>query len=231
MYRPTVSDAEGVRSLAENSLFERHIRKAASEPAIARRPEVQDVMADRLEYHSVTAYLQQELIDGIPYDSVTLAKHHRANAREFDRPARAVLVVMTLASERSADSLARVFTVPGEAESLAFRAQRGGVNYTHAATEKGDSALYRAARAAGVGAVMGPEKVAGGYRVIKVLSFDPVTPQPLSAVREEVKRSWYEYESERRIRGRLDELRRAARVQRNEKALRSLVLSTPATPR
>ena len=140
--------------------------------------------------------------------------------------ATAVMVAMTMDDQRSADSLARVFTVPGEAESLAFRAQRGGVNYTLAVTEASDSLLYRQAKASGAGSVMGPERVSGGWRVIKVLSLDPSQPQPFGQVRGEVQRSWYEYESERRIRGRLDELKRRAHIQYNDKALRGLVLST-----
>src|SRR6185436_7043210 len=100
-------------------------------------------------------------------------KHYRANMADFDRPARAVLIALTLADEHGADSLARLFRVPGEAESLAFRAQRGGVNYTLAVTEAGDSLLFRSAQKAGVGRVLGPEQVDGGWRVIKVMSLDP----------------------------------------------------------
>lgn len=225
IYRPHVEDAEGVRSLVENSLFERRIRAAAAQPALAMRPEVAAVIADRIEYHSVASYLQRELVQGIPTDSVTLRKHYRANLADFDRPARAVLVALTLGDERSADSLARLFRVPGEAESLAFRAQRSGVNYTLAITEARDSLLFRQAHKAGAGGVMGPEKLDAGWRVIKVLSLDPRTSQPFEAVRGEVQRSWYEFESERRIRARLDELKKAARIEYNDKTLRGLALS------
>jgi len=229
IYRPQIEDAEGVRSMVENSLFERQIRAAAAKPALAKRPEVAAVLADRIEYHSVASYLQRELVQGIPTDSVTLLKHYRANVADFDRPARALLVALTLPDEHSADSLARRFRMPGEAESLAFRAQRGGVNYTLSVSEARDSLLFRSAHKAGAGSVLGPEKVEGGWRVIKVLSLDPRSPQPFEAVRPEVQRSWYEYESERRIRKRLDELKRAARIEYNDKALRELVLS-PAKP-
>ena len=231
IYRPNVEDADGVRSLVQNSLFERHIRAAAAKPELEQRHEVAAVIADRAEYHSVSAYLQRELVQGIPTDSVTLQKHYRANLADFDRPARAVLVALTLADQRGADSLARLFRVAGEAESLAFRAQRGGVNYTLAVTEASDSLLYRKAKSAGAGGVISPEQVSGGWRVIKVLSLDPRTSQPFSAVRAEVEKSWYEVESERRIRARLDELKKAARIQYNDKALRELVLPAQASPR
>jgi hypothetical protein len=212
-----------------NSLFERQIRAAAANPELAKRPEVAAVIADRIEYHSVASYLQRELVLGIPTDSVTLLKHYRANIPDFDRPARAVLIALTLADQRGADSLARLFRVAGEAVSLAFRAQRGGVNYTLAVTEAGDSLLFRSAQKAGAGRVLGPENVEGGWRVIKVMSLDPRTPQPFAAVRADVQRSWYEFESERRIRKRLEDLKRAARIEYNDKALRELVLS-PAKP-
>jgi hypothetical protein len=231
IYRPEISDAEGVRSLVENNLFERHIRKIAAKPEVAQRPEVAAVIADRHEYHSVASYLQRELVEGIPTDSVALEKHYRAHRSEFDRPASAVMVALTLPDRRSADSLARLFTVPGEAESLAFRAQRGGVNYTLAVSEAQDSVLYRKAQRTGAGGVLGPEQVEGGWRVIHVLSLDPRTTQPFTAVRGEVQRSWYEFESERRIRGRLDELKAAARIEYNDKALRGLVLAPAGTRR
>ena len=231
IYRPNVVDADGVRSLVQNSLFERHIRAAAAKPELAQRHEVAAVIADRVEYHSVSAYLQRELVQGIPTDSVTLHKHYQANRADFDRPARAVLVALTLADQRGADSLARLFRVAGEAESLAFRAQRGGVNYTLAVTEASDSLLFRKAKSAGAGGVISPEQVSGGWRVIKVLSLDPRTSQPFSAVRADVERSWYEFESERRIRARLDELRRAARIESNEPALQALVRVPPKPAR
>jgi hypothetical protein len=228
LYRPRVVDDAGVRALAENSLFERHIRKVAQTPGLADRPEVAAVIADRREYHAVSSYLQRELVAGIPTDSLTLLRYYRAHTHEFDRPAQAVLIVMTLADERSADSLARAFTVPGEADSLAFRAQRAGTNYTHLATETGDSTLYGLAVRTGVDGVHGPMRVEGGWRVFKVRSLEPRATQPFEAVRGVVERAHYEVESERRIRARLDALRRAARIERNEAALRSLTRPAPA---
>jgi len=224
LYRPQVADDQGVRALAQNGIFERSIRRAAADPALRRRHEVASVIDDRREYHAVSTWLQRELVDGIPYDSLTLLRHYRANRDEFDAPARASLVLLTLDDEASADSLARRFMVPGEAESLAFRAQRSGVSYTLLVTEARDSLLYRQALRAGAGAVVGPERVGGGWRVFKVLALDPSSPRPFEAVRAEVQRSWYETESERRIRGRIDELKARARIEYNHKALRELVL-------
>lgn len=227
VYRPHVTDNEGVRALVQNSLFERMIREGAERPALERRPDVAAMIADRHEYHGVSLYLQREVIERMPMDSLTLKAYYRAHLADFDRPARAVLVLLTLDSEIAADSLARRFRNPGEAESLAFRAQRSGVIYTHVASATGDSTLYREAVRTGVGGVSGPVKLEGGWRVYRVLSIDPRSPQPYADVRPAVEQAWYEFESERRIRALLDELTHKARVVRNERALRALVLPRP----
>ncbi len=228
VYRPRVRDDESVKALVQNSLFERVIRRAAAEPALALRHEVKAVMDDRIEYHSVNSFLQRDVLSSIPTDSVTLLRHYRARKSDFDRPASAALALLTLESERAADSLAQLMTVPGAAESLAFRAQRSGVRYTHLVTMNSDSTLYKLAVHTGAHGVSAPEQVDSGWRVFKVLSLDPRTPQPFSAVRPQVERSWYEEESERRIRGLLDSLKRTARIERNEPALRSLVMRRSA---
>jgi len=46
-------------------------------------------------------------------------------------------------------------------------------------------------------------------------------------VRDAVQQAWLEAESERRIRALLDQLKAAARVQKNDAALRAIVLSPP----
>ena len=227
VYRPRVGDHESVRALIENSLFERLIRSEALDPALQRRPEVAAVIADRIEYHSVSQFLQREVVAKIPTDSLTLLAYHGAHRADFTLPPRAVLVLLTLGNERAADSLARRFGLAGEAESLAVRARRGGVSYTHVATATADSELYALALRAGVGGVGGPDKLDEGWRVFKVLSLEPRTEQPFAAVRPQLERAWYEFESDRRIRALLDTLERSARIERNERALRAIVLSQP----
>ena len=231
VYRPRITDAAGVRAMVENALFEQALRKAAADPALERRSEVAAVLADRVEYHAVNSYLQQEIIAKIPADSVTLMRYYKAHKSDFDRPARNVLVTVMLGDSVSADSLARVFTAPGNAESLAFQAQRVGTNYTQVVTAASDSAFYRRTLAIGAGGVGGPDWAGSGYRVFKVLAVDPRTPQAFSAVREQVKEAWYEAESERRIRALLDQLKAAAHVQRNPVAMRAVVLSPPPRSR
>src|SRR5207244_10398552 len=124
VYRPRVLDNEGVRSLVHNSLFEQLIRDAANQPALLQRSEVASVIADRIEYHGVAQYLQHEVIAKIPTDSLTLLAYYRAHKAEFDRPARAMLLLLTLDSLSAADSLARRLAVPGQAETLSVRALR-----------------------------------------------------------------------------------------------------------
>src|SRR5262249_47433332 len=149
--------------------------------------------------HSVNNYLQKEVGAKIPTDSLTLERYYRAHHADFDLPPRAAIVTLLFGDRRSADSLARKFTVPGIAESLAFQAQRGGLNYTQMVTAKSDSVLFKRARAIGAGAVA-VDSLTGAWRVFKVLSVDPRTPQPFGAVRPQVERAWTDAESERRIR-------------------------------
>ena len=226
-YRPRIEDAQGVREMVENGLFQRVVRKDADDPALARRSEVAAVIADRVEFHCVNSYLQQAVIMKIPTDSLTLLRHYKAHARDFDQPARNALVVVMIGDSIAADSMAHVFAYPGNAESLAFQAQRAGTNYTQMVTAASDSALYVRTLALGAGAVGGPDRIGGGFRVFRVLSVEPRKPQAFTAVRDNVKQSWYEVESERRIRALLNQLKAAAFVQRNDAALRAIVLSTP----
>src|SRR5262249_16553518 len=185
--RPRIEDAEALRTMVENGLFERTLRQEAANPAIERRPEVAAVLADRIEFHSVNNYLQQEVVAKIPTDSVTLKRYYQAHHADFDRPAPAAVVPLLFGERRSADSLARQFTIPGNAESLAVQAQRGGLNYAQMVTAQSDSALFKRTRAMGAGAVA-VDSLTGAWRVFKVLSVDARTPQPFGAVRAQVAR-------------------------------------------
>jgi len=225
IYRPRIEDAAGVRDMVENGLFERTVRKEAANPALARRPEVAAVLADRVEFHAVNSYIQQAIVMKIPSDSLTLLRYYKSHAREFDQPARNVLVTVMIGDSVAAESLARVFAYPGNAESLAFQAQRAGTNYTQMVTAASDSAFYARTLAIGAGGVGGPDRIGGAFRVFRVLAVEPRKTQPFSAVRASVQEAWYAAESESRIRALLDQLKAAARVQKNDAALRAVVLS------
>lgn len=227
VYRPHVANDEQLRAIVENSLFERLIRIEAARPEVAREPVVAAVLADRLEYHAVSNWLQREVIEKMPSDSLTLLRYYKGNPKAFEAPGRALMIVLTLDSERAADSLAQRFRTPGEAESLAMRAQTSGTRYTMTVTAANDSTLYADAVAAGVGGVGGPRRIESGYRLFKVLGLEPARPQSFEQARPQVERLWYENESDRLIRAKLAELKRGARILRNERALRALVLSPP----
>ncbi len=229
IYRPHIADDVGVQSIVDNSLFERMIRLDAQRPEIAQIPAVAAVLADRLEYHAVSNWLQREVIEKMPMDSLTLRRYYDGDPKAFAAPGRAMLIVLSLDDAHAADSLVKRFRMPGEAESLAMRAQKSGTNYTMAVTAANDSTLYADAVAAGVGGVGGPRKVELGYRIFKVLGLEPPHGQSFAEARPMVERMWYETESDRRIRATLDSLKRQARIVRNEAALRALVL--PAAPR
>jgi hypothetical protein len=227
IYRPRINDNEGVRAMVQNSLFEQLIREGSQDPALLQRPEVAAVIADRIEYHSVAQYLSHEVVSKIPTDSLTLMKYYNAHKPDFTRPPRAVLLLLTLDSLAGADSLAHRLTIPGEAESLSVRALRSRVSYLHEVFANQDSALFAQASRAGVGAVVGPERVDNVWRVFKVMSLEPSKLQKFADVHQVVARAWVEEESERRIRALLATLKQSARIQRNEPALRALVLKSP----
>lgn len=229
IYRPHVKDDEGVRALVQNSLFERLIREAAERPALAERPEVAAVIADRIEYHAVSNVLQREVVARIATDSLTLLKYFRAHRADFDRPAHARLVLLHLGTEQAADSMAQRFTIPGEAETLAVRAEHGGVNYALTVTAQSDPELYAQCQRIGVGGVSAPAQGDAGWRVFKVLALEPSAPRSFDEARPEIERAWYEFESERRIRALLDGLKQKAVRTRNEAALRALVLRPAGT--
>ncbi len=228
IYRPHIADNEGVRGLVQNSLFEQLIRDSAARPELLQRPEVAAVIADRVEYHSVTQYLEREVGAKIATDSLTLVTYYKAHKSEFMRPPRAVLLIMTFDSLAAADSIAHRLTIPGQAETLTVRGLRSGVSYQHEVFAKSDSALYVQARRAGLGAVVGPDNAEGVWRVYKVMAIDSNSEvQAFTKVRPLVERAWYESESERRLRALLDGLKKSARIERNGPALRALVLSSP----
>ena len=167
------------------------------------------------------------MVSKIPTDSLTLQSYYKSHKADFTRPPRAMLLMLAFDSKQTADSLAHRLTVPGEAESLHVRALRARVSYMHEIFARDDSALYAQAKRAGVGAVVGPEHIESSWRIYKVMSLDAKMEQPFSLVRPLVERAWYEAESERRIRALLDSLVKSAHIQRNEPALRAIVLSAP----
>jgi hypothetical protein len=225
IYRPRITDNEQLRAVVANSLFERSMRQSAERPEVAMRPEVAAVIADRIEYHAVSQYLSHEVVGDIPVDSVTLRRYFDAHRSDFDRAARCELVLLTLETEHAADSLAVALRLPGHADSLVAMGRRAGVHYTHIVTAQIDSALFARAMATGLGHVAGPYKVEGGWQLFEVHTVEPRTPSEFSTVRPQLERAWTEAESERRVKELLDGLEHHARIEKNDRALRALVLS------
>jgi len=228
VYRPHVGDSDALKQVVDNSLFERLIRRGAQMPETLRQPEVVAVLADRAEYHAVSDFLQREVVGDIPTDSLTLRRWYDAHPRDFDRAARAELVLLTLDDRHSADSIATELRLPGRADSLVEQGHRAGVRYTHLVTAQIDSALFARAVATGLGHVAGPYPVeGGGWQVFQVHTLEPRAPSPFAKVRPQVERAWAEYESERRVQAVLANLESHARIEKNDRALRALVLSRP----
>ena len=230
IYRPRISTADQVRDLVRNGLYERELRRAAAAQGLQRRPAVAAAIAERAEYTNMQHFVGREVYAGLKDDSLTLRRHYREHLADWDLPARATVIRLTLGERAAADEMMRNFTVPGAAESLAVRAGRQGLSYGALVTAETDSALLERVQRAGVGAVLGPDSLADGWRVVKVLSVEPARHRTYDEARVYVQKDWYDREGERRMRALLDDLRRRRRIVVNERWLRTGLRAAVAHP-
>ena len=219
IYRPRVSTPDQVRDLVRNALYERELRRSAETRGVPQSADVVTAMSERAEYTNVQHFVAREVYAGLPMDSLTLRRHYLAKLAEWDLPERASVVRVTLEDRAAAEAMLRRFTIPGEAESLATRASRGGVSYDAIVTAEQDSALFAIARRKGAGGVAGPDSVADGWRVVKVLTLQPRRHRTMEEALPYVQKDWYGIEGERRMRALLDGLRRHSRIVLNERWL------------
>ena len=92
-----------------------------------------------------------------------------------------------------------------------------------------DSALFRRALAAGASAVIGPDSVRNGWRVVRVTEILPARPRTFPEARQLVHHDWYGKEGERLMEDLLERSRRATRVTIHEQVLATLTLP-PRSP-
>ncbi|HEV2105372.1 MAG TPA: peptidyl-prolyl cis-trans isomerase, partial [Candidatus Eisenbacteria bacterium] len=225
IYRPRIATAAQVRDLAANVLYERELRRAAAAEGLARRPDIAAQLDEQAEYLDVRHFVAREVYARIPLDSLTLLRHYRARLSAWDLPEHATLFSLTLETRAVAESMLSRLTGPGAAESL--QAHGGGV-VTPRVTAARDSARLARARAAGAGAVLGPDSLADGWRVARVMAVEPRRHRTFAEARTLVMQDWYGAEGERRMQALLDDLHRRARIERNERALAGLRLPAPA---
>ena len=220
--RPRIGEADQVRDLVANALFERALRDDARRRGLERRGDVAAALERLREAIAVEHRLAREVYGRIAGDEATLRRHHQRHGADFALPLRARVLRLVLEDRASATRMALSLRDEAAAESLLARAARRGVRYDAELTAAGDSALFARARAAGAGTVLGPDSTAAGWQVVRVRAVVAERPLTFEEAREQVARDWTARESERLTEELLVRSRRTARVRVNERALRGL---------
>lgn len=227
MYRPRIESASQIRDLAKNGLFERMLRREAARRHVAERPDIAEQLARQRELNDVTHYVDREIGQSIATDSLTLLRYYRQHAELWRLPLRLRYARLVLEDAEAAGKMAVQLRDPGEADSLLAQAHRRGANWDGEVSEQTDSTLFRRLMSAGVGTVLGPEPVQGGWQVTRVVTVVPARDRGFDEVRPLVEHAWTTDEGERRMRGLLAKLRASSRVRINEPALARLVQAPP----
>jgi len=228
LYRPRVETAEQVRELAMNGLFERELRRAGRARRLDRRPDLAAELESRRELNDVSHLIAREVHAGNTADSLTLLRFHRSTEREWTLPTRVRLVRMVLETRSGAEAMAQRLRDAAEAESLAARARRSGLEWAIDLSAESDSALFARALRTGTGTVLGPDEAAGGWAVARVVAVLPGRVRPFGEVRDLVRRRWQEEQAERLTRALAARARRGLRLAVNEAALEALLWDPPA---
>ena len=97
-------------------------------------------------------------------------------------------------------------------------------------TRMSDTLLFARMKRGGVGAVLGPDSTAQGWRVLRVMGLEPRRPRSFADAEPLVRQHWSDTEGERLMRALLDSLRQRAVVVVNERAL-AKPLPAPPTRR
>lgn len=219
IYRPRVSTADQVADLVKNGLFERELRRVVREQRLEERPDIARALEQQREFYAVSHFVQREVYDRIPTDSVTLRRHYQREIDSWDLPPRSTVLRMYLPDSAGAIAMAARLRDRAEAESLAAKAGRAGISYLTEVSPYGDSLVYVRASRGGVGAVLGPEWTPEGWLVQRVMTLDDRRHRTFREAHTFVQRDWVEKEGERRMRALLDRLRASTRVAVNERAL------------
>ncbi len=228
IYRPRVTSAAEVRELVMNGLFERLLRQEGAARGLEQRPDLAERLANQRELNDVSLLVGREVYARIAMDSLTLSRFHRDTERYWMLPTRVRLVRVVLQNRPEAGTMALRLAGAAEAESLAARARRAGVEWSVDVSAAEDSALFARALRAGAGAVLGPDETADGWAVARVISVLPGRGRPFAEVRDLVAHRWYGEQGERLMLELAARARTACRATViNEAALDALVARPP----
>lgn len=217
--RPRVDQADQVRDLAKNAVFERRLRREAARRKLVQRPDIAHALTREYEYYAVEHFVAREVYARMDTSTARLRRFHAEHEADFALPSRVVLTRLTLQDRRAADAMAVQLADAAGAESLVVKAARQGLRYRSEITEAVAGDLFRRAMRAGTGAVLGPDSSAGGWMVARVEAFRPGRPRPFDEARSLVAQRWYGEEGEHLMVALLERVRRATPVVINRRGL------------
>ncbi len=224
-YRPRIEVAAQMEDVIENQLFERELRLEAERRRVAEWPEIAGALARKREFFAISHLVAREVYDRIPMDSTTLRNYFVKNRSFWDLPFRVALARFLMPTRQAAAAMAIELSDPFRAESLVAKGARARTRFMMEVSAESDSALFARALRAGPGSVLGPDSVAGGWEVARVVALQPGRPRSFEECRSLVGQRWYGVEGERLMVELLARARRQFRVVINEAALHRLTSS------
>ena len=227
-YRPHVASAAQVRELVMNGLFERYLRREGRGRGLERRPDLATRLADQRELTDVAHLVEREVYARIARDPAALERFYRATERDWMLPTRVRLVRVELQGRADAAAMAARLADAAQAESLAARARRAGVDWTVDLGAAEDSALFARALRAGTGAVLGPDETGAGWTVARVVAVLPGRGRPFAEARDLVEQRWAGEEGGRLMLALVARARATCRISIHAAALDTLVADPPA---
>jgi hypothetical protein len=198
--RPQVQGVAQIRDLCAGNLYQNLLRRAVAEQGLVRKPRIVSQLAERADDIDVRRFVATQVYDRIPTDSTTLRRQFKAApAGRYRAHAYASVMQVVVDTRAQADSVARELTVPGRAETLETKSRAAGISYRTLVDERSDSTLFARLRRGGVGAIVGPDAVPDGYRVLRVMELVPARPQTFEEAYADVREQWFNAESQRRV--------------------------------
>ena len=221
-YRPRIETREQVEDVVKNQLFERELRQSVERRRLEQWPAIAAQLDRKREFIAVQHLVARDVYDRIAMDSLTLQRYYTANRSSWDLPLRVAIARLVAPSRREAQAMAVELADAAKAESLIARGRRAGARYAYEITEESDSAVFRRAMSAGTGKVLGPDSVAAGWQVVRVLAVQPPRSRTFAESRMLVANRWYGVEGERLMQELMDRARRKTRVRIHDRAVARL---------
>lgn len=219
MFRPRVETVDQARDLVKNSLFERVLRRDAVQGHYDRHASVVRAVQRQEEYLATQYYVTREVFATIPTDDATLRRYYDKDPSVWAIPTRLRVVRFMIPEKGAAARMAVRLRDPAEADSLVARGQRQHVDYSAEITAQSESVLFRRGMKSGIGTVLGPDSVRGGWEVTRIQAVLPGQGRPLEEVKELVLKAWSDEEGERRMTALLATLRKRSKIVVNKAAV------------